>query len=92
MGSNPTLSATSLAVSQARGPGRLLNSIAAAVHSADPDLPLDQVRTIDQLVDQSLAGDRFVTGLFGAFSAVALALAAIGIYAVMSFVVAQKTQ
>ena len=49
------------------------------------------VKTMDQLVSESLAGDRFSTALFGSFAGVALLLAAVGIYGVMSFVVAQRT-
>jgi ABC-type antimicrobial peptide transport system permease subunit len=78
-------------VRTAGDPATMTSSIAAAVQSLDPDLPLDQVRTMDQVVDESLAGDRFSTVLFAAFAGVALLLAAIGIYSVMSFVVSQRT-
>jgi predicted permease len=73
-------------------PASLSNSISAVVQSVDSDLPLDQVRTMDQVVNQSLADDRFATVLFAAFAGVALLLAMIGIYGVMSFAVAQRTQ
>jgi putative ABC transport system permease protein len=70
----------------------VLQDLANVVHSFEPDLPLSNVRTIEELVTEATAADRFHTVLFGAFAFVALTLAAVGIYGVMSFVVAQRTQ
>jgi putative ABC transport system permease protein len=80
-----------LAVRTIGDPTMVEKSIAAVVHTVDPDLPMADVKTIEQMLDESMQGDRFTTVLFGSFSAVALLLAAFGIYGVMSFVVAQRT-
>jgi putative ABC transport system permease protein len=81
----------SVAIRTAGDPGSVQQSIAAVVRSVDSDLPMANVRTMDQIINESMASDRFNTALFGAFAAVALLLASFGIYGVMSFVVAQRT-
>ena len=80
-----------MAVRTAGSPDNVSQSIAAVIHSADPDLPMADVKTMDQLLEQSVGGERFGAVLFGAFAVIALCLAAFGIYGVMSFTVAQRT-
>ena len=82
----------SMVVSTDVDPKSLIKSITAAVNSVDPELPLAGVKTVDELVDESLAIDRFSVVLFSSFGLVGLLLAAVGIYGVMSFGVAQRTQ
>ncbi|MCA1602263.1 MAG: ABC transporter permease, partial [Acidobacteria bacterium] len=83
---------TSMVVRTEGDPKSVIRSIAAAVGSVDPDLPLAGVRTVDEIVSESLAIDRFSVVLFSSFGILGLLLAAVGIYGVMSFTVAQRTQ
>jgi putative ABC transport system permease protein len=82
----------SVAVQTDGNPNNMIESLATAVNSVDPDLPLAGIKTMDQIVTEQLAVDRFAMLLFGSFALMALLLAAIGVYGVTAFGVAQRTQ
>lgn len=72
-------------------PANFLNAARGVVHSLDPDLPMADVASMDERFRRSLAAKSFQLFLFGGFAFVALVLAAVGVYGVMSYSVRLRT-
>src|SRR5262249_3277148 len=74
------------------GPAGLVPAIKHEVQQIDKDQPLGNVATLEALFDNSIAPLRFYAVLLAAFSAVAVLLAAVGLYGVMTYTVTQRTR
>lgn len=86
------MSGMSLVARAASGdPTNLVSSLRAGVRSVDSDQPIAEVKTMNQLMAEAVARQRFSALLLSLFSLIALVLAAVGTFSVMSFSVAQRT-
>ena len=81
-----------LLVQTDQDPELLARSVVRTIRDIDPTQPVDDIRTMDAVRSQALSQPRFLTAMLGSFSALALLLALVGVYGVISQFVAQRRE
>jgi putative ABC transport system permease protein len=81
-----------IVIRTASEPHLVESEIRSQLRALDSDMPFAEVQTIDELVERQTGGQRFTTVLLASFAVAGLALAVVGIYGVVSFLVAQRKQ
>jgi putative ABC transport system permease protein len=85
-----TVPFTGVVIRSDAGEAAIATAVKAAVHSLDPELPVDEIRTVDRILEEVTGQPRFRALLVASFAAAALLLAAVGLYGLISYTVAQR--
>ncbi|MGH9930302.1 MAG: FtsX-like permease family protein, partial [Pyrinomonadaceae bacterium] len=88
---NPYLT-MNLIIRGTQDPTRLVSAVRSEVSALDPSLPVSNVKTLSQMIDERVSPKRLMTYILTVFALCALLLASVGIYGVMSYAVTQRTQ
>ncbi|HVS81909.1 MAG TPA: ABC transporter permease [Pyrinomonadaceae bacterium] len=85
-------STMSLVIRGTQDSTRLASAVRSEVQALDPNLPVSNIKPVRQMIDERISPKRLMTYVLGVFALIALLLASVGIYGVMSYAVTQRTQ